>query len=748
MTVDHDSPIEARILEVFQAPKAQPMTKSELARVLHVPPKERAELREAVRALEASGKIEKLKKGRYSLPVVKQSSHRTISGTVRFIAPDKSRNAYIELDEASQKMLRDDDRDRLFIAAKFSGVALPGDRVTATLHKAVAQKWQKHVKKLNRPGETRWEARVAKVESRKRSRYVGTLVKNRGFAHVIPDEAAFGRNIDVDPQNLPPGAKDDYKVLFRIDEWDSQFQNPKGTVVKALGRADDAGVDILSIIHSYGLPLEFPDAVEAEAQAISKTIDEAEIDRREDWRDRDVFTIDPFDAKDFDDAICVTRLEDGGWELGVFIADVAHYVRPGSQLDIEAKKRGNSVYLVDRVVPMLPEALSNGICSLRPDEDRLTHAAILDFDAKGHRRKKRFTKAVICSKRRFSYEQAFELMGEEGAKPKDEAEWIERLQRCWELAAMLRKLRMDHGSLDLDFPDVKVILNDDGKPIELRQVHYDISHQLIEEFMLAANEAVAEFTKNQQGGGIYRIHEDPDLNKLYEFRDLARAYGHQVGDLSLRSETQKLLRAIRGTPEEHPLKIGFLKSLKRAVYSEMPLGHYGLAKLNYTHFTSPIRRYADLVVHRVLEKLATRRDESPRLPRKAELAEIAQHLSETERTAADAENESKLLKQFEYFLNIARGEDRVVFNAVITEVLPRGVFVELTDYFIRGMIRREDIPRRDFYLMPQLQKITDGNGETIAHAGSKIRVQIRRVNIERKHLDLVFADEPTARSKR
>ncbi|MEM1295692.1 MAG: RNB domain-containing ribonuclease, partial [Verrucomicrobiota bacterium] len=515
--MEEESSFEARILELLQAPKTQPMTKSELARALEVPPKERSELREAVRALESAGKIEKLKKARYGLPVERESKHKTVVGMIRFSAPDKSRNAFIELDEASRRELGDDDRDRVFVPAKFAGTALPGDRVKATLHRSAPAKNQKGGRNLSRPGEPRWEARVCEIEARKRTSFVGTLSLHRGFAHVVPDDPAFGRHVDVDAHDLPDGAKDDHKILFRIAEWESQFRNPRGTVLKILGWADDAGVDILSIIHEFDLPLEFPSAVEREASGVPEMIEESEYELREDWRDREVCTIDPFDAKDFDDAICVTPLEDG-WELAVFIADVAHYVRPGSQLDQEAERRGNSVYLVDRVIPMLPEALSNGICSLNPHVDRLTHAVIMEFDERGKRRKSRFAKAVICSKRRFAYEEAFALLE---AKNTTEDDWTARLQEAWNLASKLRTRRMDHGSLDLDFPEVKVILDEGGKPTELRLVKHDSSHQLIEEFMLAANEAVAEFMKNQQGGGIYRVHEDPDLNKLFEFRELA-----------------------------------------------------------------------------------------------------------------------------------------------------------------------------------------------------------------------------------
>ena len=718
------------------------MTRSELARVLNVAPKDRTFLRKAVLGLEARGKLQRYKKARYGLPTKTDSGGlKTVTGVVRFPSPDKNRNAFLILDEKSRKLVDPSgETERVFVPQKFSNVALPGDRVRATIHQSAAPKWQKHVKryreKMKRPGEQRAEARVQSIESRQRTKFVGTLRLHKQFAHVEPDDSAVPKKFDVHKTKLPGGAKDGHKVLVKLEKWDSPFEAPKGRVIKILGMEGDAGVDILSIIHRHDLPLEFPDTVVAEAKAVEEKIDSEELEFREDWRDEDVVTIDPFDAKDFDDAICVKRLDSGGWELAVFIADVSHYVRPGSALDKEARRRGNSAYLVDRVIPMLPEELSNGICSLNPHVDRLTHAAILEFDAKGKRTKARFAKTVINSKQRFAYEEAFAILDDPNAVDDH------GLRRAWELASRLRELRMENGSLDLDFPEVKVILDETGKPIELRKVQHDTSHQLIEEFMLAANEAVAEFTKNSEAGGIYRIHEDPDVDKLFEFRELARAYKYDVGDLSLRSELQKLLRAIRGKTEEHQLKLGLLKSLKRAAYSEQPIGHYGLAKSNYTHFTSPIRRYADLVVHRVLEKKSTRPTVDFRLPRKTELTEVAEHLSTTERTAASAESESKLLKQFEFFLNIARGEERMEFEAIVTEVMPRGLFVELSDYFLRGMVKAEDLPRREYFFEPAMQRVTDSRGRTVVSAGQCIMVQVRRVDIDRKHLDFVLAKLP------
>ncbi len=743
--------LERRLLQLLQAPKAQPMTRSELARTLEVPSNERVVLREAIRSLEAAGKIQRFKGGRYGLPSLKDRarSGETVSGTLRFPRPDSSRNAWLDLDADSRKALaKQGEIDRVFVPARHTGVALDGDRVTANLHQAPEPKWHKHVKRhrerhqRQRPGEERWQGRVLEIEARKRTRFLGDLRMVDKFAHVVMVDPLFGKNMAVEKAQLPPEAADGQRVLVELLEWDSPFRAPKGRVVKVLGKLGDPGLDILSIIHRHQLPLEFPQSVLKEAESVSDTVDEAELANREDWRDKLVYTIDPFDARDFDDAICVEPLPEGGWRLAVFIADVSHYIALNSPLDVEARKRGNSVYLVDRVIPMLPPKLSNGICSLNPDVDRLTHAAIMDFNAEGRRVSARLAKTVIRSQRRFSYEEAFARLQEPRPESTDdlEARCADSLHEAWDLASRIRKLRMEYGALDLDFPEIKVILDEQGKPIELRQVQYDISHQLIEEFMLSANEAVAELTKNKEAASIYRIHEDPDMDKLFEFRALAQSYQYDVGDLSLRSELQKLLRDVRGKPEEHAIKIGLLKSLKRAAYSEQPMGHYGLAKVNYTHFTSPIRRYSDLVVHRVLEKLVTRPEAPHPLPRIQFLAETAQHLSDTERTAADAENESKLLKQFEYFLELANRGDHTSFEGVITEIMPKGIMLELTAYFLRGMIRRGDLPRRELFLDPSTQRVIDHYGKTALKPGDRVQVLVRRVDLERKYLDFVLAD--------
>src|SRR5438034_645372 len=389
------------------------------------------------------------------------------------------------------------------------------------------------------------------------------------------------------------------KVVVRLEPWESRHVNPEGEIIEVLGPASAPGIDMLSIIRKYHLPAEFPTDVLDQAERISERINARQLEGREDLRKDFIVTIDPDDARDFDDAIQVEKTN-SGWRLGVHIADVAAYVEPGSALDREARGRGNSVYLPDRVIPMLPERLSNGVCSLNPGVDRLTNSVFIHFDKNGVVKSARFARSVIRSAQRLTYKQAFAIL-----KSSARDQLSEQLHLAWRLASLLRRKRFEHGSLDLDFPEVKVLVDKQGHPVRLERIENDESHQLIEEFMLAANEAVARELMKRAVPTIYRVHENPDPEKLAEYREFILSFNYKVGDLTHRTELQRLLASIRGKPEEQALKIALLKSLKRARYAPQPLGHYGLAKANYLHFTSPIRRYADLVVHRALGRDGT-----------------------------------------------------------------------------------------------------------------------------------------------
>jgi ribonuclease R len=530
--------------------------------------------------------------------------------------------------------------------------------------------------------------------------------------------------------------------------------NPEGEIIEVLGPASAPGVDVLSIIRKYHLPTEFPSDVLEQAERISESVDAQHIAGREDLRNQFIVTIDPDDARDFDDAIHVEKLPNGGWQLGVHIADVAAYVEQGSALDREARWRGNSVYLPDRVIPMLPERLSNGVCSLKPEVDRLTHSAFIQFDKRGVVRSARFAQSVIRSAHRLTYKEAFAILT---SPPRDRLG--ERLHLAWELAALLRRKRFEHGALDLDFPEVKVWVDTNGKPVRLERVENDESHQLIEEFMLAANEAVARELKKRAIPTVYRVHENPDPEKLAEYREFALSFGYKVGDMTHRAELQRLLAEIRGKPEEQALKVGLLKSLKRARYDPLPLGHYGLAKTNYLHFTSPIRRYADLVVHRALGRDGTplssagsrtterrSRSDAPYHMGMAEIASIAEHISTTERNAADAEIDATQMKKLEFFQRQLDQRNPQIFRATIVDVRNYGLMVELPDALITGLIHVSSLTD-DFYVFePARRQLIGRRSRKRFRVGDDLSVFVARVDLFKRQVDFAIAPA-TERSK-
>ncbi len=528
--------------------------------------------------------------------------------------------------------------------------------------------------------------------------------------------------------------------MVRLDDWQSRHVNPEGEIIEVLGPASAPGVDVLSIVRKYHLPTEFPSDVLEQAERIPESVDAQQIAGREDLRNQFIVTIDPDDARDFDDAINVEKLANGGWQLGVHIADVAAYVEPGSALDREARLRGNSVYLPDRVIPMLPERLSNGVCSLKPQVDRLTHSVFIQFDKRGVAKSARFARSVIRSAHRLTYKEAYAILS---SPPRDRLG--ERLHLAWELAALLRRKRFEHGALELDFPEVKVSVDAHGKPVRLERVENDESHQLIEEFMLVANEAVARELKKRAIPTVYRVHENPDPEKLGEYREFVLGFGYKVGDLTHRAELQRLLAEVSGKPEEQALKVGLLKSLKRARYDPQPLGHYGLAKTNYLHFTSPIRRYADLVVHRALgSDTAARRSRTDM--GMAEIASIAEHISTTERNAAEAEIDATQMKKLEFFQQQLAGRKPQIFSATVVDVRNYGLMVELPDALITGLIHVSSLTD-DFYVFePARRQLIGRRSRKRFSVGDKLSVFVARVDVFKRQVDFAIAPA-TERSK-
>jgi len=717
--------IREQVLALLARKDYRPLNKLDIARKLGLPANEQVALRKTLRELERSGEIARIRKNRYILPAEadlvagKLSIHQAGYG---FLMPETSGEPDV------------------FIAAENIGIAMHGDRVIVRISRDAPP--HNRVK-------GRREGRVIRILERAHDTIVGTLQRSRNFYYVVPDDPRFVHDIYVHPErDQRPGTSANVgdKVVVRLDAWESRHVNPEGEIIEVLGPASTPGVDILSIIRKYHLPTEFPKDVLDQAERISEQIDSRQLEGREDLRKEFIVTIDPDDARDFDDAIQVEKT-DSGWRLGVHIADVATYVEPGGALDREARRRGNSVYLPDRVIPMLPERLSNGVCSLNPGVDRLTHSVFIHFDKHGVAKSARFGHSVIRSAHRLTYKQAYAILK---SPPRDRLG--ERLHLAWELAALLRRKRFEHGALDLDFPEVKVWVDKDGRPVKLERVENDESHQLIEEFMLAANEAVARQLKKRAIPTIYRVHENPDPDKLAEYREFVLSFNYKAGDLTRRSELQRLLASIRGKPEEQALKIALLKSLKRARYSSQPLGHYGLAKANYLHFTSPIRRYADLVVHRSLGRDATplpsarsriterrSRSDTPYQPDMGEITSVAEHLSTTERTAADAEIDAAQMKKLEFFQRQLDQRNPQIFRAAIVDVRNYGLMVELPDALITGLVHVSSLTD-DFYVFePARRQLIGRRSRKRFSVGDELSVFVARVDAFKRQVDFAIA---------
>src|ERR1700722_12748680 len=701
---------EQRLLELLGSARYQPLNKTELAKQLQIPLNERSKFRRLLTELETLGKITRIRKDRYVVP-----KEADLMVGVLQVNPDGF--GYL-LNESG------DGLGDLYISAENQGTAMNKDRVVARIIRDRILPDRGRRNRANREG------RVIKILVRANQTIVGTLQRSKNFYYVVPDEPALVHDIyvTVQPGRLLRTPEVNDKVVVRPDPWEHRHLNPEGEIIEVLGPAKEPGVEILSIIRKHDLPVAFPDAVLKEADQIPLDISERELRAREDLRSAPVFTIDPDNARDFDDAVHVMDA-DGGWSVGIHIADVSHYVKPGGAPDREALRRGNSVYLPDRVLPMLPERLSNGVCSLRPHEDHLTKSVFVEFDRTGRIKSYRFAATVIRSVARLTYRDALAILEREPTKPLEND-----LHRAWGLAKILRERRFKQGALELDMPEVRVVLDTEGRAVRLVREENDISHQLIEEFMLLANELVARQTRERLIPSIYRVHEEPDAQRLADYRAQIRSYGIEVGDLSSRREMQRFLKLVVGKPEEAALKIGLLRSLRKAAYSPDPLGHFGLAKSDYTHFTSPIRRYADLIVHRSFASMLPRRRE--KAPRSMDLKATCEHISTTERVASDAEREAVRLKKMEYFAGIVGKPHRL--QGTILEVRNFGLLVELKEALVVGMIRISSLEQDFFVFDPARQRITGRRSKMSFVVGDRVVVRIARVDSFRQRIDFSF----------
>ncbi len=739
--------IRQKIQSLLASPDYHPLRRAELADKLRLSAGERVEFRRAIDDMLRKGEIVRIRKECFVLP----QEADLVVGRITF---NEKGFAFV-----IPETPRDGD---IYVAEEDTGVAMHGDKVVVRLNRE-----RRRFRDTDKAS-----GRVIRILERAHETIVGTLQKTKHFHYVVPDDPRCIHDVYTKPA-LKVQVGD--KVVVKLAEWKSRHVNPEGEIVEVLGKADAPGVDIMAIIRKHHLPTKFSEQTLAETQKLPDKVPASEVSHRLDLRKKFIVTIDPDDAKDFDDAVNVDELPDGGWRLGVHIADVSHYVKPGSALDREAHGRGNSVYLVDRVIPMLPEKLSNGLCSLRPKEDRLTQSCFIEFTPKLVVRKTEFALSVIHSRHRLTYKEAFARL----ESKHDNDELTRELKKLWRLASKLREQRFAQGSLNMDFPEVKVRLDKNGKPTHIEKIHYDISHQLIEEFMLAANEAVAKHICNRQVPCLYRIHEDPDLEKLKDFREYAQSFGYKVGDVAHRRELQKLLEAVRDKPEEYAINLALLRSLKRASYSPKPVGHYGLAKKFYTHFTSPIRRYADLVVHRTLLSTLPRFGSSfgaglPTAPPTAtaksheggdlrsnpvrgretgaqhgadhryslqELAKIAEHVSTTERVADEAEEESVELKKIEYFQQQLATGKLEAMDAVVCSVRNFGIFVELPESLVQGLVHISTL-EDDFYHYDETrERLVGKRTKRVIQIGDKLKVQVARVDVFKRQIDFRVVEE-------
>lgn len=584
------------------------------------------------------------------------------------------------------------------------------------------------------------EGRIIEIVKRAKTTFVGTLQISPKYAFLIPDNSSMPVDLFIPIESLK-GAKNGQKAIARLTEWPDNAKNPFGEITKVLGYQGDNDVEMTSILADYELPFEFPKEVLSEANKMPLSVAPEHIKGRRDFREATTFTVDPFNAKDYDDALSIEKLDDTKWRIGIHIADVSFYVKPDSIIDKEAYDRATSVYLVDRVIPMLPEVLSNNICSLKPNEDRLCFAVVVDMDINGKIYNQWFGKTVIHSKRRFNYDEVQEIILSKSG------ELAEEISILNQIAQNLRKKRFKDGSMAFERQEVKFYLDEKGKPIGVKIEEHNESHQLIEEFMLLANRRVAELIGKTDAENktpktfVYRIHDDPNPEKLHALAAFVYKFGYKIKTNS-RSNTvssmNQLLKEVNGKGEQNIIESLAIRTMAKAVYSTENIGHYGLAFDYYTHFTSPIRRYPDLMVHRLLERYLTGGSSVS----VSEYEAKCDHASEMERKAAEAERDSIKYKQVE-FLADKIGQ---IFEGIISGVSKWGVYVEIKENKCEGMVRLSDLDDDFYYLDEENHCVIGQRYKTEYRLGDSVKIMVKRANLSKKQLDFEMVKENTYRA--
>ncbi len=625
---------------------------------------------------------------------------------------------FVRRSNGKNSVVTDDDNEMIFVAERKSMHALNGDRVSV------------NIAARRRGAEP--EAEVVEILERKPQNFIGTLKVTKSYAALLTDSKFLATDIFI-PMDKLKGGKSGQMAVARITDWPEDEQNPTGEIIDILGRKGENNAEINAIMAEYGLPYKYPKAVEKAALKIDAGITEEEVACRRDMREVTTFTIDPKDAKDFDDALSIRRLPDGNWEVGVHIADVTHYVKPDTIIDREAQSRATSVYLVDRVVPMLPEHLSNGICSLRPDEDKLTFSVVFKMSDEGNVIDSEILRTVTRSNRRFSYEEAQDII-EIGS-----GDYAEELLTLDRFAKKLRKDRYENGSVDFDRVEVRFDIDDEGHPVSVYFKESKDANKLIEEFMLLANRKVAESIGKTKGkkkakSFVYRVHDMPDPGKLSDLAMISKTFGHRLKidgtPKEVNGSINKMLADIKGRPEENFLSTLAIRSMAKAIYDTDNIGHYGLGFDYYTHFTSPIRRYPDMMVHRLLERYL----DGGRSVNLEKLKEQCKHSSDMEQLAANAERSSIKYKQVEY-MSDRLGE---VYTGVISGVTEWGLYVELDENKCEGLVPVRDLAD-DYYDLDEKNYCLVGRRHNNRYRlGDNVTVKVARANLDKKQLDFTL----------
>jgi ribonuclease R len=679
--------------------------------------REKEQVRQALEDLTTQGSLIEGNRGKYKLNpqlIAAVTKANLIEGIVDMKSTGK---AYV---------ITPDLPEDVFIAASNTHHALNGDKVKVHLFP----------KRKDRKA----EGIIVEIVERARKQFVGIIHVSKRFAFLVPDNSGIPVDIYI-PLTSLKGAKDGQKVVAKISEWPEQATNPIGEVIHVLGEPGDNNVEMNSILAEFDFPLKFPKAAEDEARKIKNEVPDAELKKRRDFRNIWTCTIDPVDAKDFDDALSLLKLPDGNWEVGVHIADVSHYVRPGSAIDAEAFDRGTSIYLVDRTIPMLPEQLSNLVCSLRPNEEKLCFSAVFKMNDKAEVLDEWFGRTVINSNRRYAYEEVQVMI--EGA----EGDFREELMVLHKLSSKLREDRFRKGSIAFKSQEVKFRLDEKGKPLGVMIKEQKEANWLIEDFMLLANRRVAQKIGDKKGEGeaktfVYRIHDEPNPDKLSNFSEFLKKLGYKFQTSSRKSITasfNSLFENIVGKGEENMIETIAIRTMMRAEYSTHNIGHYGLSFNFYTHFTSPIRRYPDLMVHRLLQWYL---DGKPSV-NKEEYEGYCVHSSEMERKAMEAERASVKYKQAEYLMERI-GQD---FDGLISGVSKWGIYVELTESKCEGMIPLRNMNDDFYYLDDENYRIIGQRSGKVFRLGDSIRIRVKKIDMQKKQMDFEQVKEGPPRKK-